>query len=117
MNKPGVEETFPHSDAAVWFKVMGKMFAMTFVKPFTYLGDTADPFTFVNLKCEPQRAEELRASFPAIQPGWHQSKKHWNSVFMDGTLEDSFFMELIDHSYDIVVATLPKKVQQELQNP
>ena len=112
--KKGVEETYPFNGEAVWMKVMGKMFAMTFVQDFKFNGEMAPPFLFVNLKCEPEKALELREQYSAVQPGWHQSKKHWNSVFIDGTLSDSMIRELIDHSYDIVVAGLPKKLKEEL---
>ncbi|MDN5203837.1 MmcQ/YjbR family DNA-binding protein [Fulvivirgaceae bacterium BMA10] len=109
LSKKGVEETYPFKGEAVWMKVMGKMFAMTFVREFTFDKEIAPPFHFINLKCDPERAEILRTKHAAIQPGWHQSKKHWNSVFMDGSLSDDMIKELIDHSYDIVCESLPKK--------
>ena len=74
------------------------------------------PFHFINLKCDPERAIELREQHPSIRGGWHQSKVHWNSVYMDGTVNDNLVYELIDHAYDIVVQSLPKKVQEELKN-
>ena len=112
--KLGATEDFPHGDIAAWYKVGGKMFAMTFIKDFTYEGALHPPFTFVNLKCDPERAVELREQHPAIIPGWHQSKKHWNSVFMDGSLEDQLVLALIDHSYDLVFKSLSKKNQKEI---
>ncbi len=105
LRKKGVEETFPFDEVTLVFKVMGKMFAL--------IGLDSDHFS-VNLKCDPERAIELRESHPEIQPGWHMSKKHWNTVSFEGALDDDFLLELIDHSYDLVVAKLPKKVREAL---
>ncbi len=116
LSKKGAEETYPFGDHAVWFKLAGKAFAWTFTKPFTYGDETGEPFKFVNLKCDPEKALELRASFEAVQPGWHQNKKHWNSVFMDGSLADKQLKEIIDHSYEIVLAGLPKKQRVAIEN-
>ena len=71
-------------------------------------------FTSVNLKCDPERAVELREQYPAVQPGYHMNKKHWNTVLMDGTLGDKVIVELVDNSYDLVVAGLPRKVRETL---
>ena len=71
-------------------------------------------FTSVNLKCDPERAVELREQYPAVQPGYHMNKKHWNTVLMDGTLGDKVIIELVDHSFDLVVAGLPRKVRETL---
>ncbi len=114
LTKPGAEETYPFGDQAVWFKVGGKAFAWTFVKPFKFNGQLAQPFTFVNVKTDPEEAVEIRASFPAVQEGWHQNKKHWNSVFMDGSFSDTQFKSWIDSSYTIVVASLTAKVRKAL---
>ena len=115
LSKKGVEENYPFKGEAVWMKVKGKMFAMANVMELKMDGEIVPPFHFINLKCEPEKALELRESHAAIQPGWHQSKKHWNSLYMDGSLPDELILSLIDHSYDIVVKTLPKKVQEELK--
>lgn len=82
---------------------MGKMFALADV----------DLFQSVNLKCDPEEAVLLRESYPAIQPGYHMNKKHWNTVDMDGSLDDKFIRGLIDTSYDLVVKGLTK-TQKEL---
>jgi predicted DNA-binding protein (MmcQ/YjbR family) len=102
---PAVEETFPFGESTLVFKVKGKMFALTDV----------DEFTSINLKCEPERAVELREQHEAILPGYHMNKKHWNTVLLDGSLSDLLIRELIVHSYQLVVAGLPKKIQTELQ--
>ncbi len=104
LNKKGVEETFPFDEVTLVFKVMNKMFALT--------GLDSEEFK-VNLKCDPDRAMELREEYEEIQPGWHMSKVHWNTVSFEGDLDDDFLIELIDHSYDLIVNSLPKKVKQE----
>ncbi len=98
--KKGVEETFPFGEETLVFKVMGKIFAIT--------GLDSVRFT-VNLKCDPEWAPELREQHEEIQPGYHMNKKHWNTVDFEGSLNGSFLRELIDHSYDLVVKSLPKK--------
>ena len=85
---------------------MGKMYLLV---------DIEDPST-INLKCDPDRAIELRSEYDEVQPGYHMSKKHWNTVRVNGRLPWDFVTELIDHSYDLVVASLPVKLRQELQN-
>lgn len=106
ISKPGVTEEFPFDANTLVFKVMGKMFALT---------DLVDDFA-LNLKCDAERAIELREQFPAIQPGYHMSKAHWNTVKMDGSLSSKLILELIDHSYQLVVDKLPMKLKQELKN-
>lgn len=105
LSKKGVEETFPFDEVTLVFKVMGKMFALT--------GLDREEFT-VNLKCDPERAEELRADHPEIIPGFHMSKKHWNTVSFEGSLSEKLLTEMIDHSYDLVVSKLTKKLKAEL---
>lgn len=102
--KKGVTEEFPFDSQTLVFKVMGKVFALADV----------DLFTSVNLKCDPERAVELRERYDGIQPGYHMNKKHWNTVLMDGTIPDVLTKELIDHSYERVVKGLPKKLKEEL---
>lgn len=96
--KPGVTEEFPFDESTLVFKVMGKMFALT---------DLIDEFS-LNLKCDPERAIELRELYPAIKPGYHMSKVHWNTIMMDGSVPQKLILELIDHSYQLVVEKLPK---------
>lgn len=106
LSKPGTEECLPFDAHTLVFKVMGKMFALTSLN--------SDTFT-VNLKCDPDRALELREAYDAVQPGYHMSKKHWNTVDFEAGLKISFLKELIDHSYDLVVKGLTKKLKEELK--
>ena len=106
MEKKGVEETTPFGPEALVYKVMGKMFAL--IDPDEYP-------SFVNLKCDPDRALELRDEYEAIRPGYHMSKKHWNSVYLDGDITDGFVRELIDHSYVLVVQGLRKSDREKLE--
>lgn len=99
-----VEETFPFDEKTLVFKVGGKMFALMDV----------DNFTFANLKCDPERSIEIREQYNGIKPGYHMSKKHWNSVYKDSDVSDSLFTELINHSYDLVYQSLTKKIKEAL---
>ena len=73
-----------------------------------------DLFTSVNLKCDPEWAVQLREEYDgSILPGYHMNKTHWNTVVMDGSVGDKLVKELIDHSYELVVNSLPKKVKEE----
>lgn len=114
--KAGVSIESPMGPGSIWVKVAGKMFAITNTDDLKMGNEIVPPFHFINLKCDPERAIELREQYPSIQPAWHQSKKHWNSIYMDGSVNDNLVKELIDHSYVIVVASLTKKVQEELKN-
>ena len=106
ISKPGVTEEFPFGEHTLVFKVMGKMFALTDV----------DEFVSVNLKCDPEEAERLRAAYPGVIPGYHMNKKHWNMILMDGSVGEVLIKEWIDQSYDLVVSGLPKKLKEELRN-
>ncbi len=105
LTKAGVTEEFPFGETTLVFKVMGKMFALTNLE-----GDWN-----LALKCDPERAIELREEHPAILPGYHMNKVHWNTVRMDGSLSRNLVLELIDHSYHLVVDKLPLKLRQELK--
>ena len=96
--------------------VMGKMFAMTNVRALKMEGELVPPFYFINLKCDPDKAVKLREEYPAIQAAWHQNKKHWNTLYMDDNLSDDLIKTLAKHSYDLVVASLPKKSREMLQS-
>ncbi len=106
LSKKGTTEEFPFDDVTLVFKVSGKMYALTNLD-----GDLS-----INLKCDPERAIELREEYEAILPGWHMNKKHWNTVKIDGRLKPDFIKEMIDHSYDLVISKLTKKQKEELQN-
>jgi predicted DNA-binding protein (MmcQ/YjbR family) len=91
--KPGAEETTPFGPDHLVYKVGGKMFALT----------SPDEFPpRVNLKCDPERALELRDRYEAIIPGYHMNKRHWNTLILDGSLPDTLVRDLIDHSYQLV---------------
>jgi predicted DNA-binding protein (MmcQ/YjbR family) len=96
---PGASETFPFGPETSVFKVGGKMFALSRL-------DAAD--LRVNLKCDPALAEALRRAHTAVLPGWHQNKRHWNTVVLDGTLPDATVRDLVEDSYDLIVAALPQ---------
>ena len=106
MSRKGAEETFPFDDVTLVFKVKGKMFAIL---------PTDSTSTVIALKCDPERAIELREQYEAITAGYHLNKKHWNSVEVDGRLSLKLVYELIDHSYDLVVKSLKKAQQAALQ--
>lgn len=103
----GVEETLPFGPDTLVFKVGGKMFALTGLD---------EEECSVNLKCDPERAEELREDYPEeIFPGYHMNKIHWNTVFFERGLKDAFLKQLIDESYQLVVEGLPAKIKLQLQ--
>lgn len=105
LSKKGATEDFPFDEHTLVFKVMNKMFALVALE--------RSPES-INLKCDPERAIELREEYPDdIFAGYHMSKKHWNTVRLEQGLEDKFIAELIDHSYDLVVAKL-RKVDKEV---
>lgn len=104
---PHVEETTPFGPEVLVYKIGGKLFALTTPEDF--------PAT-ANLKCDPERAIELRDRYEDILPGYHMNKKHWNTVTLGGAVPDKLLRELITHSYDLVLASLPKKVRAELQS-
>jgi len=102
----GVTEGFPFDETTLVFKVAGKMFALT---------DLVDDFS-VNLKNDPVKNMELRERYPAIKPGYHMNKKHWNTVDINGSVPDNLIRKMVDESYNLIVSNLPKKTQQELIN-
>jgi predicted DNA-binding protein (MmcQ/YjbR family) len=108
LSKKGVTEHFPFDEDTLVFKVGGKMFCLTSLKEW----EKGTPS--LNLKCNPERAEELRAEYVAINPGFHMSKTHWNTVDFNSDVSDKTMCELINHSYDLVVACLPKKKRDEI---
>jgi predicted DNA-binding protein (MmcQ/YjbR family) len=106
-----VEVSYPFKGECAWMKVMGKLFAMTNVQHMTMNATTVAPFHFINLKCDPLRSKKLRAEYPAIQAAWHQNKTHWNTLIMDGSLNDTLINELLEHAYQLTTRSLTKKQQ------
>lgn len=101
-------EEFPFTPDTSVFKVLGKMFALSALD--------REPLS-INLKCDPENALRLRAEHPAIVPGWHMNKRHWNTVTLEGSLPDRLVRELIEDSYDLVVAGMPRAVRLKLDRP
>jgi predicted DNA-binding protein (MmcQ/YjbR family) len=95
----GAVEDYPFGDDIAVFKVGGKMFALVMLT-----GERGS----VNLKCDPDWAQELRAKHEAVRPGYHQNKRHWNTVDLDGTVDEAELREMVDHSYELVVSRLPR---------
>ena len=103
--KAGVTEETPFGPETLVFKVGGKVFALTDI----------DTFGSINLKCDPERAEELREVHDYVRPGYHANKKHWNTVFIGTGVPEGQLRKLIDHSYDMVRGLLPKAVKAALK--
>ena len=108
--KPGVTESFPFGGDALVFKVGGTGPPM---RMFALLSTESQPAT-INLKCDPERAVQLREEHTAVTPGYHMNKTHWNTITLDGSVRTADVQEWIDHSYALVRASLPKAVQTEL---
>ncbi len=104
-SKPGAEETFPFDETVLVFKVAGKMFALTNIERL--------PLS-VSLKCDPERAVQLRERYAAVEPGYHLSKKHWNTIELDGSISDAEVFSWIDHSYNLVVQGLSRAKREAL---
>ncbi|MDZ7743840.1 MAG: MmcQ/YjbR family DNA-binding protein [Bacteroidota bacterium] len=105
LSKKMVTEGFPFNEDTLVFKVAGKMFALLSLEQKR-----------INLKCDPQRAIDLREHHEFILPGYHMNKQQWNTVIFEAGIDGAFLKELIDHSYDLIVAGLPKKIQAELSS-
>jgi predicted DNA-binding protein (MmcQ/YjbR family) len=103
--KPGVEETFPFDAETLVFKVMGKMFLLTNIE----LPES------INIKCDPEKAVDLRERYNDVQPGWHMNKKHWNTISLLGNLRNDLILQWIDDSYDLVVNSLKKSEKEVLK--
>ncbi len=104
LKKKGVTESMPFGPDVLVFKVMDKMFALTNLE-----GEFR-----IALKCDPDYAIELRENYPSVIPGYHMNKKHWNTIIVDGSIQDKLIFEWINDSYNLIVESLPKKKQQEL---
>ncbi len=108
LSKKGVTEHFPFDEDTLVFKVGGKMFCLT------SLSEWEKDSPSLNLKCDPERAAELRAEYDAVNPGYHMSKVHWNTVAFHSDVNDKMMRELINDSYDLVFKSLTKKSQNEI---
>jgi predicted DNA-binding protein (MmcQ/YjbR family) len=107
LKKPGTTESSPFGPEHIVFKVGGKMYALLAL-------DEVPPTA--NLKCDPDRALELRDRYEDVQPGYHMNKRHWNTVGIAGGVPDAEVRAMIDHSYALVVASLPKQARAALQS-
>lgn len=105
LSKPESVESLPFDESTLVFKVCDKMFALT---------DLEGEFS-VSLKCEPERAVELREEYSCVIPGFHMNKNHWNTIIIDDSLSDIMIKEWIDISYNLVVAKLSKKIREILK--
>jgi predicted DNA-binding protein (MmcQ/YjbR family) len=105
LRQPGAVEDFPFGPETSVFKVAGKIFALSAL--------ARDPLE-VSVKCEPELAVDLRITYPAIRPGYHLNKRHWNTITLDGSLPDQLVRDLVEDSYDLVVEGLPKRERERL---
>ena len=105
IKKPGVEESFPFDNETLVFKVGGKMFLL--------LSLDADPLSF-NVKCDPDKAIELREKYSSVLPGYHMNKQHWNTVLCDGSVAKKIILGWIDDSYELVYFSLSKKIKDTI---
>lgn len=104
IHKNGVTESLPFDDTTLVFKVMNKMFALLNLKSNHS----------INLKCDPDKAISLREHYDSVLPGYHMSKKHWNTILLDDSIPNDLIREWVDDSYDLIVLGLPKKLREEL---
>ena len=104
LSKKGTTEGFPFGEDTLVFKVCDKMFALVNLG-----GDLS-----VNLKCDPEKAIDIRERYPVVTPGYHMNKRSWNTVLIDGSVPEAIIFEWIDHSYDQVVQKLPKKLRDSV---
>jgi predicted DNA-binding protein (MmcQ/YjbR family) len=105
LGRPGATEEFPFGSEVSVFKVAGKMFA---------LGNLDSRPLEVSAKCDPDLADDLRATYAGIRPGYHLNKRHWNTITLDGSVPDGTVTQLLEDSYDLVVAGLPHAKREEL---
>lgn len=104
---PGVTEELPFGPDTLVFKVMGKVFLLTGLD---------EPRLSFNVKCDPEKAEELRETYSEVRPGYHMNKKHWNTVYAQGGIPNHLLFEMVKDSYDLVVKSLTKKMKEELDS-
>ncbi len=107
LEKPEVTEGFPFGDDTLVFKVNGKMFALM----------NLEGTLSINLKCDPEKAIELREHYAGVLPGYHMNKKQWNTVMLDFSIDSTLIKQWIDDSYNLVVQNMPKKDRERIQGP
>ena len=111
LRKPGTTEEFPFDEQTLVFKVMGKMYALSGLDTW----EQGAPR--VNLKCDPEYAQELRAAYPeSVVPGYHMNKQHWNTVMLNGEISLKQLQQFTDDSYDLIVSSLTKKQKEQLKS-
>ena len=106
LRKKGVTEEFPFDEETLVFKVLGKIFLLASLDSFPLQ---------INLKCEPEKAIELREEYESVQPGYHMNKRHWNTIIIDGTVPIKKLFEWIDDSYNLVTSKLIKSERKLLK--
>ncbi len=104
LNKKGVTESLPFDEDTPVYKVMGKIFLIANINP---------PVS-INIKCDPEKAVELREHFSAVTPGYHMNKMHWNTILLENAIPNKFILEWIDDSYNLIVDGLKKTEKQKL---
>lgn len=106
LSKKGIAESFPFNETTLVIKVMNKIFALI----------NLDSKLTISLKCDPEKAITLREEYSFVIPGYHLNKQHWNTIYIDDSISDLLIKQWIDHSYDLIVKSLPKKLKQELES-
>jgi predicted DNA-binding protein (MmcQ/YjbR family) len=104
LSKPAVTESFPFDESTLVFKVLDKIFMLMNLE-----GDLS-----INLKCDPVKAIEYREQFPSVQPGYHMSHNHWNTIYIDGSIPKETVFNWINDSYNLVVAGMPTRKRKQL---
>ncbi|MCU0365002.1 MAG: MmcQ/YjbR family DNA-binding protein [Ignavibacteriaceae bacterium] len=107
LKKKGVTEEFPFDEETLVFKIMGKIFLLASLESVPLQ---------INLKCDPEKAVELREEYEVVQPGYHMNKKHWNTIIINGSISTGQIFEWIDDSYNLVLAGLSKSDLKKLKN-
>ncbi|SFM16270.1 MmcQ/YjbR family DNA-binding protein [Pelosinus propionicus] len=106
LTKPGSIEDYPFGPDIIVFKVASKMFALL---------SHRNGQDNLALKCDPEYSEVLRQHYPSITPGYHLNKRHWNTILLDGSVPEREIRGLIDHSYELVYQSLPRRKRAEFQ--
>jgi len=105
LSKKGATESLPFDEDTPVYKVMNKIFL---------LANLNSPYS-INIKCDPEKAVELREKYDDVVPGYHMNKAHWNTVYIETTISDKLYCKWIDHSYDLIIKGLKRKDREELE--